>query len=103
MILDDLVEKVSKALEGQPKRGRPSGQIGTLNRDIKYMCDTCKEDVGRDRLFIREATFIKLSDRKRLRTRRCNWLCDKCMVAHPDYTRERYADSPGMRDVHAKE
>lgn len=103
LIDDQELDAVAKAVAEKPRRGRPPGQQGTLNRKIDYKCDCCGRPTTRDNLFVREVTFIKLSDRKRQRTRRCGWICRECMTTHPDFDRERYKASPGMRDVNAKE
>ena len=82
-----------------PRLGRPRGGKGTTNREIKYICGTCQQDVGRDHIFARQVTFINMVTKRKERTRTVDWVCDVCIKAHPDYDRERYAKSPGMKDI----
>lgn len=99
---DTTDTQLKAAINGLPRRGRPPGQEGTLNRDIHYICEVCNYDVGRNLIFVREVTFIRLADKTRVRTRRTQWICAGCMVKEPDYNRQRYTASPGMRDINAK-
>jgi hypothetical protein len=96
------IEEIIDRVNAQPKRGRPPGQPGTLNRDIKYVCVCCGRDVGRDHIYQRQVAFIDMVTKKRRRTRNIDWVCDECIETHPDFTRKRLVDSPGMRDVHAQ-
>lgn len=82
------------------KRGRKPGFKGSSNRNIKYACDTCGCEVGRDNLLVKRAVYLTLTEPvKAVRTRTVGWFCRPCSEAQPDYKREALTDSPGMRDV----
>lgn len=90
--LHDKVANISR-------KGRPSGGKGSSNRIIKYVCDRCKRDVGRDRIFARQVTFINMVTKHKERSRNIDWICDECILTHPDYVRLKHIESPGMKDV----
>lgn len=82
------------------KRGRKPGFQGSVNREIKYVCDECGADVGRENIVSKRSLFITLvAPVKALRTRTVKWLCRPCAEKDPDWNREALIDSPGMRDV----
>lgn len=100
--MTDILDQLVQVIDGLPKRGRPPGQPGTSNRHYEYVCSVCKKNVGRDHLFQRQVTFIKLTTRKRRQTRNVDWVCDVCIETHSDYDRLRYSASPGMKDLNAQ-
>jgi len=96
---EEIEEEIREALAARPRVGRPPGQPGRTNRDIKYKCDICGLEVGRDKLASRQVVFIDMTTKSRIRTRTVDWVCRECMQVHPDYIRDRLTASPGMRDV----
>lgn len=77
----DPLEMLRGRLATLPKKGRPPGIPGTVNRVIEYKCSCCHKEVGREHLFIREVTFKRLDNPiGRARTRRDGWICDVCIL-----------------------
>lgn len=82
------------------KRGRKPGFQGSVNRTIKYACDTCGCEPGRENILAKRVVYLTLVPPvKAVKTRTVKWLCRTCAAAEPEYTREALVDSPGMRDV----
>ena len=82
------------------RRGRPPGFAGQSNRNIEYSCTACGKEFTKDTLFAKRVMFAILGRNKGVvRSRTVAWLCEPCMNADPDYAREMYASSPGMKDT----
>lgn len=100
--MTDTLDALIEAVKIKPKKGRPPGQQGTVNRKIQYACDNCGATVDQSFLNARQVSFINLKTRKNRRSRTINWICNTCMLTHPDYNRPIRTASPGMRDIHAQ-
>jgi hypothetical protein len=98
--VEETEEEIREAIAARPRHGRPPGQPGTVNRDIRYKCDVCHVEVGRENLVTRQVVFLDMITKRRVRTRTVEWVCkNTCLPVHPDYVREKLIASPGMRDV----
>ena len=95
--MNDPIEAVRIAVAATPRRGRPPGEPGQVNRDIDYVCEVCGRDVGRENLFARRVVFVSLETKKPERSRTIDWVCGDCMTVHPDYSRTKYSKAPGMK------
>lgn len=88
-----------------PPIGRP--RRGTPNRDIKYACDVCGREVGRNNLVAKRVSFRNLgAGAADLKNRTVAWLCIVANGAQPscrdqdeDWNRPPRSTSPGMKDV----
>lgn len=85
-----------------PKRkpGRPPGGVGTANRDIDYTCHRCLKQFDRETLRAKKVQYLMMGrNGKVIRSRVIEWLCVPCMEKDPDYNRELWIASPGMKDI----
>lgn len=97
--LDPADQALRDKVAGVARKGRPPGGEGSLNRTIKYVCDRCGRNAGRDHIFARQVAFINMVTKRKERTRIIDWICDECILKHPDYVRVKHFESPGMKDV----
>lgn len=80
------------------KRGRPPGFVGSANRTIEYVCSACRNEFTKEDLFAKRVIYSHVGrNTKIIRSRTTAWLCEACMNADPDYARDGYASSPGMK------